>query len=166
MAKAYEYDEGKVLGGSYVEENRAFVLRNLPPDFLKDFDSLILIEKHRGIEDYYHCAIFSDSLVYFYQAEGLEKPKQIDIKEYPFKSELLAIYIFDKVKNGELPDILRRAENARFSVHPSSIFLTLVKKEGKELIVSGYDLNEFVPKEKQMELDSLKDKIRQGASSN
>lgn len=165
IAIAYQYGEGKVLGGNYVEKKRAFVLKDIPKHFLKDFDSLVIIERYRGIQDYYHCAVFSDSLNYFYQAEGLQDPKRVDVDKYPFKSELSAIHIFNMIKQGELSIILKQAENTRFTVHASSLFLTIIRRDGKNLYVSGYNLHEFVPKERMMELDSMKNEIRQKTSN-
>jgi hypothetical protein len=164
IRNTYKYNNGKMLGGNYVYNNRKIVLNTIHKDFLRDFDSLILIEKVVYLEDYYDCSIFEDSLTYFFQAKGLAKPKRINLKDSPHFEPKLPLYIFEQIRKGELIGILKQGENVT-NVHPTSIFLTIVKRDGNKIDVKGYDLNEFIPREKLMERDSIKREIKRRTSN-
>ncbi len=164
ISKVYGSNRDKVLGGEYVVKNRQYVLDNLPRNFLRGSESLILVEKVRYLREYYDCSIFNDSLRYYYRAKRSGIPKRIDIKEKPLSLPKLAFYIHEKIMSGELDDILKQGEKVHF-VHPSSIFVTIVKREGNSFNVSGYDLHEFVPREKRMERDSIKNLIKSRPSN-
>jgi len=120
---------------------------------LREFESFILIEHVVYLERYYDCAVFSDSLTYFFQAQYLKRPQMINLNAYPLHTPKLSLYIFEKVRRGELADILEQSEKTTIMTPPMSVFLTIIKKEGKKINIEGYDLNVFVPKEKLIEMD-------------
>ncbi|MCC5932061.1 MAG: hypothetical protein JJU28_22640 [Cyclobacteriaceae bacterium] len=161
----YEFYDGKMLGGDYVNKNRKAILKKIPKDFLINLDSLILIEKVVYLEKYYNCAVFSDSLRYFFQAQGLENPQLIDLSVNPLHKPKLALYIFNSYRKGEIFDILEESKKTTIMTPSNSVFLTIVKIDHRKINVKGYDLNEFIPKEKLRERDSLIMEIKKRSSN-
>jgi hypothetical protein len=160
MNNVYQIDSTNFLKSDYVSRNRKFVLKDVGNKILREFDSLIIIESVVYLQDYYSCSVFSDSLEYHYYTRGLNTPKYIDINSNPTYRPILAFYIFDKIKKGELPDILKQGEKVHFT-HPSSILITTIKKTKKSYSVKGYNIFEFVPKEKIEERNKMKKEIKQ-----
>ncbi|MCH7400770.1 hypothetical protein ACFOUP_12380 [Belliella kenyensis] len=164
IKEEYLNDDGKMLGGDYVYKNRKVVLNKVPKTFLREFDSLVLIERVVHLETNYSCAFFGDSMLY-YLAKGLEDPQLIDLEVNTAYNPQLSIYIYEKIKKGELQDILEQSENSTIMVPPMSVFLTFVKRDGKGVSVKGYNLKVFRPLEELIKLDSIKTNIKKRSSS-
>lgn len=139
------YNNGeKYKAGKYVLDNRKSVFKMINKSRLKN-NNIVLVENVLYLQDYYSCAIFSDSLIYYFKAKGLEKPHEISLNE--IKSSDLSIYIYDHIRKGNLKNILSQGAN-RFYTHPSSILITLVESDRTNLNIKGYDIYEFIPEEK------------------
>jgi hypothetical protein len=154
LSTVNEVQEGK---GAYVQNNRKKAFSQLNKDLFKQADNLVIIEDVVYLEKYYSFAIYSDSLVDYFQAKGLEAPKRIDLVREPLAKPKLENYIFKRIKKGDLEDILKQGE--RWTSHPSSIIITLVKinRDNKnEFIVKGYDIHKFIPKERLEEKEQIK----------
>ncbi len=157
METAYQTEYYSISGYDYIHNNRKMVLQDLSKYDLNDVDSLILLE-YQDVQDWslYECSVFTDSLIASYSNSSTSELNKLGLNG---KNSIK--YIFNKIKENKIEDILMESKNPPYRCGGGYYHLSIIRKKGNSVNVSGFVFDYFIPKPKLRVSDSLKNLIRQ-----
>jgi hypothetical protein len=148
----YSQEYKMYLGGNFELNSRKDLMRKLNKQLFIKHDTIVIIQSiSYGSVTSFGCDIYDDTLRYKYHSMDIKthKTKFFSIPfPFPYNTKNTRNdYIFEKLKKGELQEILEEAKNSKLTLSPSkSINLLLIVKDGKKFRVENYEIKDFIPK--------------------